>query len=200
MAAVFGNSLVRAAQETGIITAESEATLSSGLARPDYLDWPARLSEIAETQDPDVLVLILGANDVQGMVTADGTIVQPDEPEWEAEYRLRVRDSMSRVANEGRLVVWVGQPIMRSESLSSDMRKLNAIYASEAAANDDVEFLESWDLFVDGDGNYTDLLELADGNVVDLRLNDGVHLTANGGLRLAEQVLAIIDSEIEANK
>ncbi len=200
MAAVFGNVLVREARDTGVVIAESESTLSSGLARPDYLNWPDRLTEIVETQNPDVMVLILGANDVQGMLSSDGEVIQIDDPAWDGEYRLRVREAMARMSDERRLTLWVGQPVMRSEELSQNMQRLNGIFELEAAANDDVEYVESWDLFTDSDGNYADLIEVDDGKVVDLRLNDGIHLTTDGGLRLTERVLQLINDEVEASK
>lgn len=194
MAQVFGDSLVRLASATDLFEATNHSTISSGLTRPDFFDWPSFLSQAIVDEDPDVIVVIFGANDVQGLQTEAGDIYQPSELEWAEEYRSRVSATMDLLMDDQRLVVWVGQPIMRSSGFSQDLELLNSIYSDEAARRDGVEFLDSWDLFVDENGGYTDLLEAADGKVLDLRQNDGVHLTRDGGARLATAVLELIDS------
>ncbi len=192
MAQVFGESLVRLASETGVIEPTLDYRISSGLTRPDYFDWPAHLRAVLEREQPEVLVLVFGANDAQGIVTPEGEIYQPFEDGWVAEYRRRVREVMDLVEGPDRLVVWVGQPIAASQEYSRRMARLNAIYAEEAAGRPGVVFVDSWSLFVDGSGQYSAYLPDEDGDIVLMRQDDGIHLTRAGGDRLAKAVLRVI--------
>ena len=40
---------------------------STGLARPDFYDWPAEATKIRERHDPDIWLAVLGTNDNQGL-------------------------------------------------------------------------------------------------------------------------------------
>ena len=40
---------------------------SSGLARDDFYDWPARIGELIDAEKPAAVVVMLGANDRQQM-------------------------------------------------------------------------------------------------------------------------------------
>ena len=73
MAAEVGEALVRVAGETGVMAPTLDARVSTGLTRPDYFDWPAHLVNIVETQAPEVMVVMFGANDAQRM-KLDGVV------------------------------------------------------------------------------------------------------------------------------
>ncbi len=61
-------------------------------------------------------------------------------------------------------------------------------------------YVDSWSVFTGPDGGYSEYLPDADGDVVDMRLNDGVHLTTAGAVLLADEVFGVIaaDWELEA--
>ncbi len=195
MAAAFGESLSRLASATGVIAPELDARASTGLTRPDFFDWPGRLNGLVTNESPDVLVLIFGANDSQGLRTADGKVYQPGSDGWREDYRRRVAATMDLVAGEKRLVIWVGQPVMQSGSFSGRMAEMNAIYREEAARRPGILFFDSWPLFVGPHGEYEPYLTDDAGNVINARHGDGVHLTKAGADRLAAAVLARLNEE-----
>ncbi len=39
--------------------------LGTGLARPDVFDWPAKLAELLDAFQPDLVIAMLGGNDAQ---------------------------------------------------------------------------------------------------------------------------------------
>jgi uncharacterized protein len=197
MAQVFGESLLRMAEERGDIEAEHDYTISSGLTRPDFFDWPAHLVNDVLPDHPEVVVIIFGANDAQPL-NIDGVVRESSEPEWLAEYRRRVASTMDLLGGEGRFVVWIGQPIMRSSSFSERIARLNAIYREEAAQRPWIHFLDTWPLFADAGGGYSDYLPGPDGEQQLMRQQDGIHLSREGGDRLAEAVLQVIDEEAAA--
>lgn len=193
MVGQFGPMLQNEAEATGLIeVTEVVYEFDSGLTRTDYLDWPARLRLVTDSQDPEAMVLFFGGNDAQA-IQIDGAWYDYGTSEWIAEYRQRVGDLMAELTADGRDVYWMGMPIVRSDSFREKVEVMNEIYSSEAEKNG-VTFVDSWSVFTGPDGTYSEYLVNDDGDLVDMRLNDGIHLTTAGGIRLARRTL----SEIEA--
>ena len=72
------------------------------------------------------------------------------------------------------------------------MRMLNGIYRAQAAARVGVVFVDSWALFSGPNGHYSAFLPDASGQQQVARQPDGVHLTADGDVRLAGRVFEVI--------
>jgi len=157
---------------------------NSGLVQPQYYDWPQHLSELLTRDQPDVVVVFIGANDVQDFYV-DGVLQQFGTPRWEQAYAQRVATMMREATNAGSKVLWVGMPVMKSVAFSSSMRKLNAIYAAQAALHPGVTYFSSWDLFSDDAGQYA-RSRVVDGKAVELRTPDGIHITFGNGGRGAD--------------
>ena len=194
---VLGEAVVRQATESGLLEPVLEPQLSSGLTNERFFDWPREFDRLAKEDDPhEVFVVMFGANDGQGIITPEGKVFQEaGEPGWLVEYRRRVAGVMDILKAEERLVVWVGQPIMRSDDLSDLMAKMNAIYREEAAKRPWVKFLDLWPLFSTPDGEYDDAVVDDDGEEKVVRHPDGVHLVREGGERAARHILKLILDE-----
>lgn len=195
LAGVFGQSLVRMASDTGVVDTELDYQIATGLARPDYFDWPARLKGAVELMDPDVMVVILGSNDTQGLINPEGEVYQPVSDGWQAEYRRRVAGTMALIQRPGRLVVWVGLPPMRDGGLSASLAAMNEIYRQEAARYPSFVFVDSWEVLGDK-GQYAAYLPDESGHVDLVREPDGVHLTRAGGNLLASEVLRAVEAHV----
>jgi hypothetical protein len=194
MVGQFGPMLENRAEATGLATAEVDYEFDSGLTRPDFIDWPARLRDVRKTQNPDVIVLFFGGNDGQD-IKVSGTWVPFGEPAWIAEYTKRVGDLMTELNHDGRDVYWVGMPIVSSKTFQAKIEIMNEIYRTEAAKHRMVHFIDSKPVFSGADGGFSEYLPDDSGDLVDMRLNDGVHLTTAGGQRLAKVVWAAIAAE-----
>lgn len=192
MAQVFGQSLVNASLDSGVVAATLDYRISTGLTRPDYFDWPAEVADRLPTLDPEVVVAMFGANDAQGLIL-DGSAVAYGSPEWRTEYATRVGALMDQLTAGGRPVLWVSQPPMRSASFSQKMRDLDAIYRHEAGRRPAVTFVDSTPVLGDDDGGWTPYLPGSGGQTL-ARQADGIHLSRAGGDRLADVVLARIRS------
>ncbi len=152
---------------------------STGLSRPDYYDWPARLAKELTENRPDVIVLMFGANDFQN-VMYNGRGLNRFKQEWTDLYCQRVAQAMRLVSQPGVQTIWVGQPIVRESTLANGLARLNAVYKAQALLHPSVTFVDTWSVFSTPDGKYAQSL---DG--VRLRDSDGVHMTIAGSNRLA---------------
>ncbi|HEY6379127.1 MAG TPA: DUF459 domain-containing protein, partial [Candidatus Dormibacteraeota bacterium] len=195
VAGFFGFGLDDLAAATGTVAAHSHYQISTGLSRPDYYDWPAHLEADMRAYNPEVVILLVGANDDQPLAVGN----QVDDfgsAGWKAEYARRVGAVMDQILAEHRMVVWVGQPVMRAADFDAHMQLENAIYRSEAARRPGVVFFDSRPVLSDGGGGYRPYLPDGSGGVSLMRAGDGIHLTPAGGRRLARAVLDAVLTEL----
>jgi hypothetical protein len=158
----------------------SDVRVSSGLARPDYFNWPVELTTMLQAQAADVVVLLFGANDDQDMIEANGTRAAIGTDEWRAEYQRRVAQMMDVAAAGGRTVVWLAMPAVAPARLNAAKDVMNDLAHLEASVRPTVHVVDTAPLLAPPGGGYADFLTLPDGNVVKVRENDGVHLTHTG--------------------
>jgi uncharacterized protein len=187
----FGPEMVRVASATGVITGRWEIQYSSGLTRPQLFDWADWFGEELAASAADIVVFMVGANDSQPIETPTGW-ASSGTPEWVAEYERRVDAMMILLTSRVATVYWVGQPIARSAEHSDRMAVLNEIYETVADDHERVRFVDGWDIFTDAGGRYADFLPGPAGRLVLMRQPDGIHLTPEGGERLARAVLEAV--------
>jgi lysophospholipase L1-like esterase len=170
----------------------SDTEESSGLARPDYFNWPYRIAVDLGRWRPDVVVVMFGGNDNQSFLV-DGEAVIFGTAEWRAVYRSRVSKVMELVTGAGRPMIWVGMPIMKDPGRSKQMRTLNAVFQAEAARHPGVEYVDSYDIFDGARGRYSAYLRDSSGRQQEVREGDGIHLTIGaGGTMLAQEVFEVM--------
>ncbi len=189
MVQFFGHVMVGLANDTGVIEASTEHQLSSGLSRPDFYDWPTRIVEVLAAEDPDAVVLMFGGNDAQAIVV-DGQIARRFSDAWVQEYSARVGHVMDLVTTDpDRVLIWVGQPIMEDPEYDSRMQGVNEVFEAEADKRDRVHYVDTRDLFRGPNGGFSRYVADADGQLADVRLTDGVHLSTIGGRWLSQVLL-----------
>jgi len=179
------------------IAFHAHAESASGLVRRDYVDWFSKIDEIGNGQSYDVALVVFGTNDVQNVRTEQGEHVQFPSDAWRQEYRSRVESFTEKVESRADSVYWVGLPVLREGS--SDVRKLNEIYESEAKQND-IEFLSLWKRSSDANGEFCEHANVGHTRRR-IRLDDGVHFTTYGYRYLvspvSERLLEDLDRKSE---
>jgi hypothetical protein len=170
--------------EIGVLKKAKE---SSGLVRDDFYNWTQAARDIAgATPKPDVAVIMLGSNDRQPLRDGDKT-EEPFSPRWRELYTARV-DAILAIFHEKKIpVVWVGLPVMKNESYSADMAKLNEIYREEVSKAGGA-FVDIWEALADERGQFSAFGPDINGQIVKLRTADGVHVTDAGALSVAHFV------------
>jgi lysophospholipase L1-like esterase len=173
---------------TGVVNAALDARESTGLTRPDYFNWPAELASDLKSVSPQVVVVMIGANDAQDFLGPPD--VPYTSPQWNPMYAQRVSSFMQEAESGGALVVWVGMPPMQNPGLSAQMADLDTIDQQEAAAQKaPVVYLSTDKSLGTAQGGYTAFVTNAAGQVVNVRTPDGIHLTPGGGQVVAQQVI-----------
>ena len=194
-----GNAFLDLAAGSPVFTSTLHYENATGLSRPDFYDWPAALAADTAAQRPEVVFLLFGGNDGQGIVTPDGTAVQDlTDPAWQAEYRRRVDAVMDLVRAEDRLVFWIGLPPMRPGSFDAKARIMTRIYREAAEARPWVTYVDTVPLFGDAEGRYVERIADGSGAEVRMRKDDGIHFNSAGADRLARHLLDLLDREIRA--
>jgi uncharacterized protein len=195
----FGTSMQQVVASTGVMNPTLDYHVSTGLARPDYYNWPEHLLKDVLPTDPQVMVIMFGANDGQGMTGTDGKVYSRGTQEWLDEYRRRVAATMDLLKDpeNDRLVIWVGAPVMRPGSGVHEMDQLDYIYWSEAQSRPWIQYFDSWPFFSDANLQYVSEAPFADGTARGLRQKDGVHLSTVGGNRLSWAVLDRIGKYVD---
>lgn len=189
----FGQALIRIAEDTKVLTPTLDYKVATGLARPDYFNWPEHLAKDVLPKNPSIVVIMFGANDGQNM-TVDGKALSRYSDEWLTEYRRRVgltMDLMRSPAND-RIVIWVGAPIMGPNSGVTGMDKLNYIFWDEARTRPWVKYFDTWPYLADTELQYTAQAPNADGKVRTLRAKDNVHMSLEGGTRVGWGVIDML--------
>ncbi|MCU1360443.1 MAG: hypothetical protein JWN99_1732 [Ilumatobacteraceae bacterium] len=203
-AGTFGPYLEKLLKETGVVTSQLEYEVSTGLARPDALDWPAKFRTLIPTVNPDIVIVTFGGNDAQGLAEASGNFIvqQPTgEPggdvEWRAEYGKRVGALMDYLSADGRTLIWVGIPNDDSPADTARLKVQDETVRAEVAKRPNVKFIDTWKRFSGRDGNWAEyVIDPRDGQGKDVRAADGFHLNVAGAEILALDINDVVRQEL----
>jgi len=185
----LGDVLVNDLTQTGVVQATLDGQVSTGLSRPDYFSWPAELSVDLTRDTPEVIVIMLGANDAQDFPGPPD--VPFGTPAWDATYRTRVGDFMAEATSRGARVIWVGLPPMQDPRLSAAMQRIDGIVEQAARTRPGVDFLGTTAVLGTPSGQYTPYLVVG-GTEVSVREPDGTHIAPGG----AQVLSTLIESAI----
>jgi hypothetical protein len=172
-----------------LVRVSRQGRISTGLARPDYFDWPSALRRIVEAFDPDLVIVMLGENDHQSLVTVRGArVASIGTGEWPAEYRRRVLQLMRIATSKGAKVVWSGLPMSADARFREHSRRQNAVFEYAAGISPNVAYFDAWERFrAPRGGGYTAYFREG-GRVILIREGDGLHFNAIGYTILAREI------------
>jgi hypothetical protein len=99
-------------QKYNIADTKIDYKVSSGLNRIDYYDWYARTRKIINDYQPDVVIVLFGANDTQDITDFQGKSRVILSKEWQKADQERV-EKYAKLLNSSsvRKVYWIGQSI-----------------------------------------------------------------------------------------
>jgi lysophospholipase L1-like esterase len=192
----LGQPLVNALGAYGDVTTYLDGRVDTGLSRPDYFNWPAELHIDLANQQPQLVVVMIGANDPQGLVTPGGSIGY-GQPGWDSAYSARVAAFIAEANAAGAHVLWVGMPPMQDPGLNAALIHLNGlVQAQVTAAGAGASYVSSDPSLANAQGGFTAYVSNGAGAVINIRTPDGIHLTPGGGAVLATAVVDYIQDDL----
>ena len=202
----FGPYLQTLLDATGMVTTALDYKTSSGLARPDFFDWPSYMRQIVPAANPDIVVVTFGGNDAQGLRNLDKSWAVHHEPasgvddaDWRTEYGARVGAAMDYLSDGNRTLIWVGIPNDDNPDVTARMKVQDEVVRAEVAKRPNVVFVDTWARFSGRNGGWAEfVVDPRDGEGKDVRADDGFHLNQTGAEILAIDIAAAVTADLRA--
>ena len=185
--------LERVLEPRSDVVVEGRGALGFGFTVP-FWDWekdvvPDYERLVAEIH-PDVVVVMLGANEFEGYAF-EGEDLLPGTDRWREVLRLRSSDAVSRWRAGGAHVYWWTTPRMRDSRFKTD--DLNEVWISTSVEwSPSVTVIDSMEVLGDANGAYQETVSDASGEQLPLRKEHGVHFHEIGADLLAVQLEEIL--------
>lgn len=192
MAERMGPKLEKALSGYASTTIFREGIYSTGLSRQDYFDWEKEISALMEKHNPNVAVVMFGANDAQGAIDRDGAPTPYTDPAWDEVYAARVRTFAKVMTDRKVAVFWIGMPMPRDPGYREKMARLNTIYEQELKTLLQATFLPTWNMLSDENGGYAAYLPDENGVMKKTRESDGIHPTDFGAEIIVRKIIRAI--------
>ena len=191
-------SLRRSVAELDGVELIEEGKVSSGLANPKYYDWGKALRVFVDKYKPDVVVVMMGANDAK-YINVNEKPRSPGNPNktWPEVFSMRVEDFLSVLQEKNIRNYWIGLPIMGDAPYAKQAQVMNDIVMGECAKFKSSRYLDTWSLLADDQGGYSTFLANEKGVKIKVRANDKIHFTVAGGDILAQTFLTALTRDVE---
>jgi S-formylglutathione hydrolase FrmB/lysophospholipase L1-like esterase len=172
------------------LTVNREFKSATGLCRPDFFDWFTFFKEQLELRKPELVIISIGANDTQDIVTEDRVRYHVTSEGWNEEYGTRVQRILDMAADANVMVFWLGLPIMGKKPYNERVLNINQVVEKTCSETLNCRFFDSWSLLADENGNFTNYMTGPDGKHVRIRAKDSIHLTEKGATIIVNAFLS----------
>ncbi len=149
-------------------------------------DWDSDLADNLKDGNYQIAVVMFGANDDQAMKVGKDWVKIGSEA-WRQAYGERVEAVIKKLRAANLAIYWVGLPVMRSPTQSTDAEAMNEVFREKAFING-AKYIDTWNGFTDEGGRFSAYGPDMTGQVKRLRADDGVLFTMRGNLKLAHFV------------
>lgn len=156
-------------------------------------DWNAKIKELANSFQPDVVLISLGANDVNP--TSGFTFYQQ---QWRDIYRQRSKSFMKAVPTNIKKVYWIGHSISTNSVWNEGIVIIDKILKEECEAYINCQFIPTWDRFLVNGGYSTFILDDS-GKQIRHKDSDGIHLSKDGSNLTAKLTVDFMSKDINFN-
>ena len=171
--------LYRAFEEDANLEFVKRAKVNGGLLSAD---WESDLDALKDGTY-QIAVVMYGANDDQAIKVGKDWVKVGSEA-WRQAYGERVEKVIKKLRAANLAIYWVGLPIMRSPTQSTDAESMNEVYREKAFING-AKYVDTWNGFMDEGGRFSAYGPDMTGQVKRLRADDGVLFTMRGYVKLA---------------
>jgi lysophospholipase L1-like esterase len=171
--------------------------LATGISNSGLVDWGELSTSQAADDDPDAVVIFIGANEGYPIPGPNGAQVSCCGPAYEAAFESRVGQMMDNYLEGGvERIYWLTVPTQRDPARKPIADAVNEAIAQAAAARGAaVRVVDLIPTFTPGD-SYRDSIEI-DGKQTIVRESDGIHLNDEGSSLAADLVLEAVDKDFD---
>jgi lysophospholipase L1-like esterase len=177
----------------------------TGLARTDYYNWPVDLEIELRRYHPQIVVIMMGANDAQSFHVSGSRFLpfglsQSAYPSWWHAYAARVALMMQEATDSGAHVMWVGLPPMGPASTvpRGFPSQLSKLFYTAAVAHQGVAYFSAAKVLSTKKGAFTEYMTIG-GSLQAIRSSDGVHLLPSGYDLLARDIVPPMEHDWHVN-
>jgi lysophospholipase L1-like esterase len=186
--------LARRLADRGVETVR-DPHIGTGISKEILVDWAKLSTKQAEDEQPDAVVMFIGANEGFPLPGPEGSKVECCGAEWAALYATRVRTMMNTYRRDGAArVYWLTIMAPQDPDRQEISRAVNAgIFAAAAPYRAHVRVIDLVPIFTPG-FRYRASMPI-DGEDTLVRESDGIHLNPTGARLAADAVLGAIDRD-----
>lgn len=165
---------------------------STSLARGDIMHWPTRLRDDMRTFRPDLVIAQIGGNDCQPIIGADDRVRarRSDLDHWHREYGIVLMELIQSIRQRGVGLVLLDLQSARREEYNTCVTGINQV-TRQVAATFQIPLLSVYDLTDSPDGFFAEEI-VVNGELTDIRTDDGYHLNMFGGRHVARHLLRFL--------
>ncbi|HIA04282.1 MAG TPA: DUF459 domain-containing protein [Myxococcales bacterium] len=169
---------------------------SSGLARPDFHDWPSKITGIARRFGPELFIVSLGTNDGQHLWNKKKW-VKFGTAKWKTIYKERINNTLKKLVGKKkrRAVIWIGPYNMEGRNASTRGKVVQRLLKETVRSFDGpVAYHDLYKLTSNRDGSAITSYKNSKGQKKRARARDGIHLSTQAALTMiALPVIRLID-------
>lgn len=166
--------------------------VSTGLAYPQFFNWPARIKQAIKRDHVDAVIVFLGANDTFDMYEGS-RVVRLGTPAWQRLYATRIAAIASFAKQHKVALLWVGMPAMNRSDIQPSVPMMNRLFSDTVQSHGGL-FLRTDQVLGNSEKTYTNS-KVVDDHLVVTRADDGVHFTPQGWAMVANAVIERITVE-----
>jgi lysophospholipase L1-like esterase len=187
--------VARKLADQGGVKVLREPQLGTGISKSGFVDWGKLSTSQTAKDQPDAVVVFIGANEGFDMPAVGGGTARCCGPAWAAAYANRVRAMMRTYRQQGTArVYWLTLPLPRDRDRQEVARAVNAAVETAAAPyRAQVRVLDMESLFTPGD-RYRSAMTIG-GEKKIVREPDGIHLNDAGAELAANHVLEAVRND-----
>jgi lysophospholipase L1-like esterase len=171
--------------------------LATGISNTGLVDWGKLSATQASNDDPNAVVLFIGANEGYSMPGPNGAQVSCCGPQWEVIFRSRVSQMMDNYLRGGaQRIYWLTVPTQRDPARKPIADDVNqAIREAAATHGATVRVIDLRPTFTPGN-SYRDSIPIG-GRETIVRQSDGIHLNEVGASVAADLVLTALGRDFD---
>jgi hypothetical protein len=167
-----------------------KAIQSTGLLHPERLNWYAEVDRLFSVRKYDVVIIMLGLNDADHMMDANGVYQTFGTAKWKVAYARKVEQMLKQLLEKQQVkkVVWVGLPVGPDRFWDTNVRVLNEVYRTVTDRYVNAIFVDTYDRFK-VNGRWASVVKDNRGTARVARQSDGLHMTIHGGKITADLII-----------